>query len=175
MIQMAGDESQLHWYGTFGLVLAPGLVVGALIGLAEHRRRSGGSRSPWLTLSPCLFLAALADPAIFKALITNGFGGGAIGVVLFGLAGGYALSGRGRAWWRRTCGTFAVLGVLLMLVMASDTAPLETARGTWVGLYAASLLAVLCLACAIPQRIGRPYLVRTGWIAVAVGGLCGLA
>ena len=88
MIQMAGDESQFHWYGTFALLLAPGLLVGALIGLAEHRRRSGGSRSPWLALSPCLFLAALADAAIFKALITNGFGGGAIGVVLFGLAGG---------------------------------------------------------------------------------------
>ena len=76
-----------------------------------------------LTLSPCLFLAALADPAIFKLLITQGIGGGAIGVVTFGLAGGYALSGRGRAWWRRTCGVFAVLGVLLMMVLASDTAP----------------------------------------------------
>jgi hypothetical protein len=96
-------------------------------------------------------------------------------VVLFGLAGGNALSGRGRAWWRHTCGTLAVLGVLLMLMMASDTAPLETARGTWVGLYAASLLAVLCLVCAIPQRIGRPRLVPAGWIAVAVGGLCGIA
>ncbi len=175
MVQMAGDESQFHWYGTFALLLAPGLFVGATIGLAEHRRRSGGLRSRWLTLSPCLFLAALADPAIFRALITNGFGGGAIGVVLFGLAGGYALSGRGRAWWRRTCGTFAVLGVLLMLVMASDTAPLETAHGTWVGLYAASLIAVLILACAIPQRIGRLSLVPARWIAVAVGALCGLA
>ncbi|MEO7421836.1 MAG: hypothetical protein ABIU87_05510, partial [Ornithinibacter sp.] len=153
---------------------APGLFVGALIGLAEHRRRTGGPSSLWLTLSPCLFLVALADPAIFKALITNGFGGGAIGVVLFGLAGGYALSGRGRAWWRRTCGTFAVLGVLLMLVMASDTAPLESAHGAWVGLYAASLIAVLILACAIPQRVGRPSLVRARWVAVAVGALCGL-
>lgn len=175
MVQLAGDESQFHWYGTFGLVLAPGLFVGALIGLAEHRRRTGGSRSRWLTLSPCLFLVALADPVIFKALITNGFGGGAIGVVLLGLAGGYGLSGHGRAWWRHTCGAFAVLGVLLMLVMASDTAPLETAHGTWVGMYAAALIAALYLACAIPQRIGRSSLVPARWIAVAVGALCGLA
>jgi hypothetical protein len=84
------DKSEFHWYGTFTLILAPGLFVGALIGLAEHRRRTGGSPSLWLILSPCLFLAALADPTIFKALITNGIGGGAIGVVLFGLAGGYA-------------------------------------------------------------------------------------
>ena len=175
MIQMAGGQSAFHWHGTFALLLAPGLCVGALIGLAEHRRRTGGSRSPWLTLSPCLFLAALADPTIFKGLITDGTGGGAIGVVSFGLAGGNALSGRGRAWWRRTCGAVAVLGMLLMLVLASDNAPLETAHGVWVGLYAASLVAVLCLACAVPQRIGRPSLVPAGWIAVPVGALCGLA
>jgi hypothetical protein len=151
------------------------LLVGGLLGLAEHRRRTGGSRSHWLTLSPCLFLAALADPAIFKALITQGFGGGAIGVVMFGLAGGYALAGRGRAWWRRTCGVIAVLGILMMSVLASDAAPLETAHGSWVGMYAGSLLAVLMLACAIPQRIGRASLVPAAWIATAVGGVCGLA
>src|SRR4029450_13460831 len=104
MGQMAGDASAFHWAGTFALVLGAGLWVGALIGLAEHRRRTGRSRSRWLTLSPCLFLAALADPTIFKQLITQGIGGGAIGVVLSGLAGGYALSGRGGPWGRRTCG-----------------------------------------------------------------------
>jgi len=176
MIHMAAAEgSAVHWFGTFALVLAPGLLVGALIGLAEHRRRTGGRRSLWLSLSPCLFLAALADPTIFKLLITQGIGGGAIGVVLFGLAGGYALSGRGRVWWRRTCGVFALIGVLFMVVLASDSWPLETAHGLWVGLYAASLLALLCLACAIPQRIGRPTLVPAHWIAVAVGALAGFA
>ena len=175
MIQMAGHTSDFDWYGTFALILTPGLLVGGLIGLAEHRRRTGGSRTRWLALSPCLFLAALADPVIFELLITQGIGGGAIGVVVFGLAGGYALSGRGRAWWRRTCGVLAVLGVVLMSVLASDTAPLETAHGLWVGLYAASLLAVLMLACAIPQRIGRASLVPARWIATAVGAICGLA
>lgn len=175
MVHMAGSESAFHWYGTFALILTPGLLAGALIGLAEHRRRTGAPWSRWLTLSPCLFLAALADPAIFRALITNGFGGGAIGLTVFGLAGGYSLSERGRAWWRRTCGAVAVLGVMLMLVIASDTEAMETAHGTWVGLYAASLTAVLCLACAIPQRIGRPSLVPARWVAVTVGVLCGLA
>jgi len=50
-------------------------------------------------------------------------GGGAIGVTTFGLAGGYALSGRGRRWLRRNCGGFAVLGVLLMAFMASAMHP----------------------------------------------------
>ena len=175
MIQLAGDTSAFHWFGTFALILTPGLLVGGLIGLAEHRRRTGGSRTLWLTLSPCLFLSALADPTIFKLLITQGIGGGAIGVVMFGLAGGYALSGRGRAWWRRSCGVLAVLGALLMTVLASDTAPLETAHGLWVGLYAASLLIVLMLACAIPQRIGRTCLVPARWIAATVGAVCGFA
>jgi hypothetical protein len=175
MIHMAGNASAFQWSGTFALILAPGLLVGGLIGLAEHRRRTGGSRTWWLTLSPCLFLAALADPTIFKLLITQGIGGGAIGVVTFGLAGGYALSGRGGAWWRRTCGVLAVLGALLMTVLASDTAPLETAHGLWVGLYAASLLIVLMLACAIPQRIEGARLVPARWIATAVGAVCGFA
>lgn len=175
MVQLAGDISAFHWYGTFALILTPGLCVGGLIGLAEYRRRVGGPRAWWLTLSPCLFLAALADPTIFRLLITQGIGGGAIGVVTFGLAGGYALSGRGRAWWRRTCGVIAVIGVLLMSVLASDTAPLHTAHGLWVGLYAASLLAVLMIACAIPQRIGRAHLAPTPWVAAAAGAVCGLA
>lgn len=175
MIQMAGYESVFHWYRTFALVLVPGLVVGALIGWAEHRRRIGGSRTRWLILSPCLFLVALTDPAIFKTLLTDGTGGGAIGVVLFGLAGGYALSGRGQTRWRRLCGVIAVFGVLLMLTMAGDTAPLGDPRGTWIGVYASSLLATLCLACAIPQRVGLPALVPARWIAVGVGALCGLA
>ncbi len=44
MIHMAGDESAFHWLGTFALILAPGLLAGGLIGLAEHRRRTGGSQ-----------------------------------------------------------------------------------------------------------------------------------
>src|SRR4051794_1530374 len=42
MIQMAGDSSAFQWVGTSALILTPGLLVGGLIGLAEHRRRTGG-------------------------------------------------------------------------------------------------------------------------------------
>ena len=47
------------------------------MGLAEHGCRTGGPWRWWLTLSPCLFLAALADPRIFKGLITDGPAAGA--------------------------------------------------------------------------------------------------
>jgi hypothetical protein len=79
MLQMAGGQVGVPLVRHVRADPPPGLFVGPLIGLAEHRRRTGGSPSTWLTLSPCLFLAALADPTIFKALITNEFGGGAIG------------------------------------------------------------------------------------------------
>ena len=71
MVQLAGSESIVHWTGTFALVLAPGLAVGALIGLAENRRRSGGQPNRWLTLAPCLLLGALLDPEIFRQLVTQ--------------------------------------------------------------------------------------------------------
>ncbi len=176
MIQMAaGEGSAFHWYGTFLLVLLPGTLVGAAFGLAEHRRRAWLPRSRWLVLAPLLFASALLDPTIFELFVTEGIGGGALGVALAGLAGGYALSGRGRAWWRRTCGVFASLLVLMMLVIASDQHPLSEPRGLWVGTYAASLVALLCVACALPQRADRAVLVPRAWQAAAIGGLAGLA
>lgn len=175
MVQIAGEVSAFHWYPTFLLLLLPGALVGAAFGLAEHRRRAGSPRSRWLALAPVLFAAALLDPTIFRLFVTQGIGGGSVGVAVTGIAGGYALSGRGPAWWRRTCGVLATLLVLLTLVMASDQQPLGEPRGTWVGLYGASLVALLCVASAIPQRAGRPALVPAQWQAIAVGALAGLA
>lgn len=98
---------------------------------------------------------------------------------LFGAAGGFAGSGRGRAWGRRTCGVLAVLGSLVMLTVASDSVPLGTARGVWVGLLASSLVAVWCLACTVPWRIASPGLLdrprHAGAVTAAVGALVGLA
>ncbi len=171
----AGEGSSFHWSGTFLLVLLPGTLVGAAFGLAEHRRRTGLPRSRWLVLAPVLFAAALLDPTIFRLFVTEGIGGGALGVALTGLAGGYALAGRGRAWWRRTCGGSATLLVLTMLVAASGQHPLGEPHGLWVGLYASSLVALLCVACAIPQRADMPVLVPAAWQAVGIGALAGLA
>ena len=180
MAQMVGPtDSSVSWWGTFGQVLVPGMLVGAALGLAEHRRRAGGPRSRLLTLAPVLFLGALTDPEIFRALRETGEGAGAIFVVLVGLAGGFAGSGRGRAWGRRTCGVLAVLGSLVMLTVASDSVPLGTARGVWVGLLASSLVAVWCLACTVPWRIASPGLLdcprHAGAVTAAVGALVGLA
>lgn len=83
-------------------------------------------------------------------------GGGAVGVALYGLAAGYALSGRGRLWGRLVCGAVALTAIpLWALTVTGFGGPglaVATPRGLWVALYYWSYLAVLGLACAIPHR-----------------------
>jgi hypothetical protein len=142
------------------------------LGWADFRRRVLGSRRRWLIWSPALFAVALVSPANFSALIHTGMGGGALGVVLFGLAGGYALAGRGRVWLRVLAGVVALAGILVMGSMTLDLYPAATARGAWVGLYAASLVAVFCVACSLTQRPApEPRLIPL----VGAGALVGLA
>ena len=45
MAEIAGGASRLDWYGTFVGILGAGVIVGALIGLAEYFRRTGGRRA----------------------------------------------------------------------------------------------------------------------------------
>ena len=57
MAQVAGQESTVSWISTFGFILMPGVVVGVLLGWAEHLRTTGGRRGwRWLALSPFLFV-----------------------------------------------------------------------------------------------------------------------
>ncbi|TDE03080.1 hypothetical protein E1269_20695 [Jiangella asiatica] len=49
----------------FGYILLPGLGIGALLGWAEHLRRTGGRRHwRWLTFSPFLFTAVLVRDSL---------------------------------------------------------------------------------------------------------------
>jgi len=60
MAEVAGAESGVEWVNTWGFILLPGLLIGALLGWAEFLRRTGGRpRWRWLTLSPLLFAAIL--------------------------------------------------------------------------------------------------------------------
>jgi hypothetical protein len=158
MIQIAGDESTFRWYGTFLLILLPGAGLGALLGWARHLQRNGrlsGRRRRWLIASPLLLAAALLDPRIFNLLITNGMGGGALGVVIIGMTGGYALSGRGRRTARSVSGLMAALLTLACGSIPAGDVPLATPHGAWVAIQVVSLLVVLCAACSIPYRTRR--------------------
>lgn len=158
MAQVAGPQSHVEWSGTFVWVLVPAVAVGALLGWAEHVRTTGGRRRwRWLALAPLLFAAILfSRPLDILGIFEDGLGGGAIGVPLFGMAGGYALSGRGPLWPRALCGVLAAIPApLWALTVTSSAGPglaVDTARGLWVALYFWSFLAVLMLACTIPHR-----------------------
>jgi hypothetical protein len=158
MVEVAGPESTVHWEATFGGILLPGVIVGGLLGWAEHLRRTGGRRRwRWLALSPLLLAGILfSRPGDMASLLDNGIGGGAIGVPLIGMAGGYALSGRGSPWARAAAGTVAAASIpIWALTAASVGGPelaLDTPRGAWVALYLYSFLVVLMLASAIPHR-----------------------
>ena len=94
------------------------------------------------------------------SIFEDGVGGGAIGVPLYGMLGGYALSGRGPRWTRLLSGALALTTIpIWALTVPSFAGPgyaLDTPRGAWVAVYYYSFLAVLALACAIPHRAVTP-------------------
>jgi hypothetical protein len=155
MVDIAGPASGVGWAGTFGGILLPGLVTGALLGWAAQRRRYG-RRAGWLIAAPLTFV--VATPSVLVTVATDGgICGGAIAVPLIGMAGGWALAGRG--WTRVPAGTVAVAPVVAWVAAAQQLAPapaVTTARGAWVAILFASSPATLAMACAVPvvQRVG---------------------
>jgi hypothetical protein len=154
MVEIAGPASStFSWYGTFVGILLPAAVTGALLGWAEHLRRTGGRRGwRWLALAPLVFL--VPTPSVLVSVVTDGgIGGGAIAVPLFAMAGGYAVSGRGRGWTRAVAGVIGLAPVVGLPVAAvlidGGTA---TPREAWTLVLSSSSVAVLALACAIPHR-----------------------
>jgi hypothetical protein len=158
MALVAGWDHHTTWVGTFGWVLVPGTVTGALLGWAEHLRRTGDRRGRrWLACAPLTFLAlfvpGLVDPG---SLLDGGIGGGAIALPLMGMAGGYALSGRGPAWARGLAALLPLSAVpnwaLTATRVGGSEFALTTPFGAWAALYLWSFIAVLSLGCAIPHR-----------------------
>jgi hypothetical protein len=158
MSEIAGEDSDVDWVLTFVWLLLPSVVVGALLAWAEHIRRTGGRRRwRWLALSPLVFAGVLlSEPTDPAGLLEDGVGGGAIAVPLFGMAGGFALSGRGARSARLVAGLVALVPIPLWALTATSVGgsglALDTARGAWVALYFWVFLALLALACAIPHR-----------------------
>ena len=159
MAQIVGEDSTVNWSATFGYVLFPGVVIGLLLGWAEHLRRTGGRRHwRWLAISPVLFMAVLLSegPLGVFGIFEDGLGGGAIGVPLYAMAGGYAMSGRGPRWGRLACGVLALTAIpVWALTVESFAGPdlaVTTPRGLWVAIYYYSFLALFMVAAAIPHR-----------------------
>lgn len=159
MAALAGASSTFDWAGTFLAVLLPGAVTGALLGWAEHVRRTGGRRHwRWLALAPLALAVAplLVLPDAVVALVTQGLGGGAVAFALTGIAGGFALSRRGSRWARVACAVLVVAvaaGVALSVPgVGGDDLALTTPRGAWAGLLGAASVLTLAVASSIPHR-----------------------
>jgi hypothetical protein len=163
MAELAGSGSAVGWYGTFAQILLPGVIAGVLLGWAEHIRRTGGRRGwRWLAAAPIVFtVAVFVSPEVFQAvlngqpLLGGGIGGGAIAVPLFGMAGGYALSGRGPLWARILLGVVALVPIPAWAFASSlfgSAFALTSPRGAWTALFFYSFIATLALACSIPHR-----------------------
>jgi hypothetical protein len=160
MTQIDPAGSEVHWAGTFVWIVLPGVLIGALLGLAEHRRRIGDRRHwRWFVASPLLFAAVLLSrPWDMGSLFEDGIGGGTIGVPVIGMLGGYAIAGR-RPWARVVGGLLALSSIPVWAYFATDiggaSLAVDTPRGAWVALYYYAFLAVLALGCAIPHRTAR--------------------
>ena len=159
MAQIVHEGSSVSWSGTFGYILLPGLLIGLLLGWAEHLRSTGGRRRwRWLALSPLLFAAILLSegPLGVLGIFEDGLGGGAIGVPLYAMAGGYAISGRGPRWGRLACGLLALTAIpiwaLTVESLAGADLAITTPHGLWVAFYYYSFLALFMVAAAIPHR-----------------------
>jgi len=151
--------STFSWAGTFIGILLPGVVVGAAVGAAtalDAGRRRQRTALRWCAAAVMAFAVfPLLLPDQLQSLLTTGLGGGAIGVALAGLAGGYAIGGR-RTWLRVLCAVDAVVTIVAVMaivpILGASRLAVTSPRGVWAMLLAGSLLVVLCLAAAIPFR-----------------------
>lgn len=146
MQQLAGPDSAFTFTGTFAIILPTGAIVGALLGWAQYQHRSGNQHRP-LILAP-LLIGVIPDVATATADL------GPVGLALFAMDGGYAISGRGPRWTRIMAGVIYLAGVAVTFLAPKPSPDLSatTPHGLWFCTLAASLGTVLALASSIPMR-----------------------
>jgi hypothetical protein len=161
MAAVAGQDSEVAWGLTFGYILLPGAVIGALLGWSEFLRRTGGGPARhWLACAPLLFAAVLV-PGLFHpaSFLAGGIGGGAIGVPVTAMLGGFALSGRGPVWGRALAGLWFTAAFVVWLLAAvpvgGESFALDTAHGLWASVLYESLLATFAVAASAPHCAAR--------------------
>src|SRR3954447_2428965 len=158
MAAVAGVESGVEWGLTFGYILLPGAVIGALLGRAEFlRRHRDGPGRRRLAYTPLLFAAVLVPGLLHpESFLEGGIGGGAIGVPVIAMLGGFAISGRGSVWGRALAGLGFTAGFVVWLLVAvsvgGESFALDTPHGLWVSVLYESLLVTFALAASVPHH-----------------------
>ena len=155
MAEIVGDGSNASWLGTFGWVLLPGTLAGALLGWAERERRRGRPHRV-LVWSPLLFGAVLLPGLTdIGALLEDGIGGGAIAVPIVLIVGAFALSAR-QVWIRVVCTIVFVAALSVWSIAATAVGGAEfavnTPYGAWATILYFGLLVTGALATSLPLR-----------------------
>ena len=146
MMALAGADSTFTFTGTFGIIISTGVVVGALLGWAEHQRRTGHQHG-LLILTPLLI-------GVVPLVLTSGIDPAPIGLALLAMVGGYSVSGRGPLWSRIVAGGIALANVAAPFLAPKPHPELSatTPYGAWFATLASSLYVTLALASSIPMR-----------------------
>ncbi len=146
MMVLAGPDSTFTFSGTFGIIIPTGIVVGALLGWAEHQRRIGPQHQ-LLIMAP-LLVGIIPNVAIGE------FDAGPIGLAVLAMVGGYAVSGRGPLSARIVAGIVNLSGIAVTFLASKPYPDLSytTPHGAWFDTLAASLGVTFALACSIPMR-----------------------
>jgi hypothetical protein len=154
-----GESPQFTWEGTFGAILLPTALVGAILGAETYAVESSDKkRWRWAILLPLLLVLGplIVTKDFIIILVTTGMGGGAIGVALIGVLGGYTFSGFGALWTRWVSGVlslFFTLGLVYGLYFA--TGPKSVTPGVaeyFGGLLFVLLMAMLIAGVSTPSR-----------------------
>ena len=129
MAEIVGDGSNASWLGTFGWVLLPGTLAGALLGWAERERRRGRPHRV-LVWSPLLFGAVLLPGLTdIGALLEDGIGSGAIAVPIMLVVGAFALAAC-QVWVRLVCTIVFVAALSVWSITATAVGGAEFAVNT---------------------------------------------
>jgi hypothetical protein len=148
MMVIAGANSTFTFIGTFGIILPSGTLIGALLGWAEHRRRT---RNPYSWFIPIPLLLVVL-PFILAGDATT-----PLTLAVLGMIGGYSFSGRGPRSAQILAGAVVAAGILIVF-LAPKPAGLSAATpyGAWFATLASCLYVVLALACSLPMRRPLP-------------------
>jgi hypothetical protein len=154
-----GDRPEFSWVGTFAGILLPVALCGAILGGATYvAETSASKRWRWAILAPLLLPLgpAIVTKDFFSILVTTGMGGGAIGVALIGITGGYAFSGFGPKWTRWISGLLALFFLIASVIPfyaagSSATFP-PAASAVFSFLLFVILMALLVVGVSAPSR-----------------------
>lgn len=156
----SGQNPQFTWVGTFGAILLPTTLVGALLGAAVYEAEtSDRKRWQWAIFSPLLLIVApvIVTKDFFPMLFTTGLGGGAIGVALIGVLGGYVFSGFGARWTRWLLGLLLAFLPIASIyqVLFADRAAAPSASKAFSALLFVLLMVLLVVGVSAPSRKAR--------------------